>query len=255
MSRQKIISICLILLLLFLIVMAWLFFGTVTPAHQNITNNTIATSEPVAPPILKVDLPIYLDGVPSIIHPVVVSAVTEYAEKSYSGEKISSRINMGNYSFSGDIFNLVFEDVTTGEHKSLFAKNNQKIQYVDYPTRPLKPINNPNQPLSANELKLYQHFIYEVQENIGSDRDSNSIQNQTALYISDEKGNGLKKLHPDNQYFIESRWVSHVERYYFTTKTDSNHDGKITLQDNAFTYYIDFKTENPTVHQYDFMPK
>lgn len=255
MSKQKIIAGISILLILFFIIIAWLFFRHTTPNYPQLASHVVATDEPTAPPILKVDLPIFLDGVPSIIHPVVVSAVTEYAEKSYSGEKISSHINMGNYRFAGDMFNLVFEDIATGEHKSLFAKNNQKIQLVNYPTRPLKPTNEQDKPLSANELKLYRHFIYQVQENISPDRQSNSVSNQSALYISDEKGNDLKKLHPDEQYFIESRWIGDVERYYFTTKADSNHDGKITLQDNAFTYYIDFKTENPIVRQYDVMPK
>lgn len=255
MSKQKIIAGFLILLTLFFMLMVWLFFRHTTPSYPQLASHAVTNYEPTTPPILKVDLPIFLDGVPSIIHPVVVSSVTKYAEKSYSGEKVSSHIDMGNYRFAGDMFNLVFEDIATGEHKSLFAKNSQKIQLVDYPTSPLKPISNPNQPLSANELKLYRHFLYQVQENNNSDRQSNSLSNQSALYISDEKGNGLKKLHPDEQYFIESRWISDVERYYFTTKADSNHDGKITLQDDSFNYYIDFKTENPTVHQYDLMPK
>lgn len=256
MSKKKIFIIVTILFALFAFTfLVWQYLSTPIPLPDSPISQT-QTQTPDEPSIaIKMDLPIYLDGIPSLIHPIVVSATSQYASKSYADEKISSHINMGNYNFSGDMFNLVFEDITTNEHKSLFTKNNQKIQRVDYPTHPIKPISNPNQPLSANELKLYRHFIYEVKENISPNREANSIQNQTSLYISDEKGNGLKKLHPDNQYFIESRWVSHVERYYFTTKTDSNHDGKITLQDNSFTYYIDFKTENPIVRQYDFMPK
>lgn len=237
--------------------LVWRYLSTPIPVPDSPISQTQTQNSDEPSIAIKMDLPIYLDGIPSLIHPIVVSATSQYASKSYADEKISSHINQGDYSFAGDIFNLVFENINTGEHKALFAKNNQKIQHVSYPTRPLNPPkpNQAPQKLTAKDLKLYKHFIYEVKEQLNTDDNPSSLTNQTALYISDEQGNGLKKLHPDDQYFIESRWIADMERYYFTTKSDSNQDKKITLQDNSFSYYIDFKTENPSVQQYDFMPK
>lgn len=231
---------------------------TPTPAPKPVENPKIP---------IKVDLPIYLDGVPSLLHPVVVSSVEKYAEKSYEGSRLTSNIAIHHYNLTGEMFNLVFENIETGITKPLFKENTQLIHQVEYLTRPLDPKQRVCQPnktdycattpdLTAKELKLYKHFIYQVQEKVVENKDENSIEHQKSLYLSDEYGNQLQKLHSDHQYLTETRWIPETERYYFTTKSDSNQDGKITLADQTYNYYIDFKDmTKPNINTYDIMPK
>lgn len=224
--------------------------------HHHIVASDVAASGVVANPDIpiKVDLPIYLDGVPSLIHPVVVSAVSEHAAKSYSSEKISSEIYMdlASYQLSGEIFNLVFENKETGETKPLFSHNTQFIrqaQYLIYSYSDDEK-NNSSKPLKR---KLYRHFVYTVQERLDEKAPFHS---ERALYLSNEKGEQLQKLHSDKEFLLETRWLPEINRYYFTTKSDSNADGKITLADQTHNYYIDFSdVEKPVVKAYDVMPK
>lgn len=235
---------------------------TATPDNHSQPNetNTSTVANPSIP--IKMDLPISLNGVDSLIHPVVVSAIDEYADKgggSYD-KGIYSMVSVNRHTLTGNMFNLVFENKQTGETKALFKHNTQMIHEADYPVRIISNKINVdyNTTVSENfnqdDLKYYHHFVYQVQENLTKD-DSDSINAQLSLYLSDDKGNELKKLHADNEYFIQSRFVPDVERYYFTVKKDSNNDNKITLQDDSKTYYIDFKEITPKVKEYDFMPK
>lgn len=233
------------------------------PASTQVSQESQPTDQTKSPSInIKMDLPIYLGDLASIIHPVTVSAVEERASKSYEGEKISSQISVGDYSFMGKMFNLVFENKETGEHHALFKGNNQYITVVNYPVHTLEDKTTTtaddrgNITTDKKLIKKYGHFIYQVQEKIVNDDNTLSINNQESLYISDELGKNFKKLHQDGEYFIESRWIPQIERYYFTTKSDSDNDGKITLQDKSHNYYIDFKDlANVVVKPYDYMPK
>lgn len=233
------------------------------PASQVSQQSSSATPPKTNPDInIKMDLPIYLHDLASIIHPVTVSAVEERASKSYEGETISSEISIGDYGFMGKMFNLVFENKETGEHHALFKGNNQYITVVNYPVHTLEDKTTTTADDRGNIItdkkliKKYGHFIYQVQEKIVNDDNTLSINNQESLYISDELGKNFKKLHQDGEYFIESRWIPQIERYYFTTKSDSDNDGKITLQDKSHNYYIDFKDlANVVVKPYDYMPK
>lgn len=84
-----------------------------TNAHQQENTDVPLKTNPDIN--IKVDLPIYLQGVPSLLHPVTVSAVDEYAQKSFSGEKISSFVDVSHDTLSGQMFNVVFEELQTGQ--------------------------------------------------------------------------------------------------------------------------------------------
>lgn len=221
---------------------------TITPT----VSSDEATAQTTNPNInIKVDLPIYLKGVPSLLHPVVVSSVDKYVDKSFSGDKMSAHVDVNEYTLFGQMFNIVFEDIQSGQTKPLFKHNTQLIYRADYPVHTLveKSENKDAQ------FKFYGHFVYTVKENT-TQSDDDSIQSQKALYLSNDKGGKLQKLHPDGEYVLETRWIPQMERYYFTTKSDSNGDGKITLVDTTHNYYIDFQDVNhPMVKPYTFMPK
>lgn len=224
----------------------------VSPIPRQITDTQNPPPKPTPDINIKLDLPIYLDGVPSLLHPVAVSSVDRYADKSFSGEKISSYIDVSHYTLSGQMFNLVFENMHTNQTKPLFKDNAQLIYQADYPVRTLSEKTD----TEPAKYKFYGHFIYQVKETLAKDNDDLAVVNQRALYLSDNKGDGLKKLHPDGEYVLETRWLPSVERYYFSTKSDSNGDGKITLADKSHNYYVDLAdASNPVVKPYDFMPK
>lgn len=228
--------------------------------NQDIPNQTDpnAVANPDIP--IKVDLPIDLYGADSLLHPVVVSAIDEYVDKSgsYSKTQIYSHVSVSDDKISGQMFNLIFENKQTGQTTPLFKNNTQIIHEAYYPVYIKSDYMGRGemnlQNVHKDDLKHYHHFIYTVQENIGK-YDSDSIHAQISLYMSDDKGGNLTKLHPDDEYFIQGSWVMNMERYYFTTKKDSNNDGKIDLYDDSKNYYIDFKESNPMVKAYDFMPR
>lgn len=201
--------------------------------------------------LIKVDLPIDFKGVSSLIHPIVVSAVEQYAEKSYSGsgKTVSSYIDVHNYQLSGKMFNLVFEDKQTGATKALFPHNTQFIHRAEYVIATIADEGNEQK---VKQRQFYRHFVYQVQEKLD---EKAPFHKERALYLSDEKGENRQKLHQDSEFLIETRWLPEMERYYFTTKSDSNQDGKITLADQSHNYYIDFKENIPIVKQYDVLPK
>ena len=219
-----------------------------TNAHQQENTDVPLKTNPDIN--IKVDLPIYLQGIPSLLHPVTVSAVDEYAQKSFSGEKISSFVDVSHDTLSGQMFNVVFEELQTGQTQPLFATNHQLIYQAQYL---MWAFDNPEQEDKKEPIiKHYHHFIYKVQEKINQENKEEKL----SLYISDDRGNQLKKLHPDDEYVIQTQWVAQAGRYYFITKSDSDNDGKITLKDKSHNYYVDFQDiKNPTIKPYDFMPK
>lgn len=210
-----------------------------------------ATNDNPSVPI-KADLPIDLDGVASLLHPIVVSAVEEYAEKSYSysgsERKIYSHLDVGHYQVSGKMFNLVLENKQTGESKPLFPKNNQLIHRAEYVIH----LVHDNATAKTEKRKLYRHFVYEIQEHLD---EKAPFSKERALYLSDEYGDNRQKLHSDKEFLLHTRWLPEMERYYFTTKSDSDGDGKITLHDQVHNYYVDFKENQPIVKAYDVLPK
>lgn len=222
--------------------------------NPNPASASRVASNPSVP--IKVDLPIDFKGVSSLIHPIVVAAVDEYAEKSYSysysgsGKTVSSYIDIQNYHLSGKMFNLVFEDKKTGLTKTLFTNNKQIIHEAAYV---IAILTDENDEQKVKHRQFYRHFVYQVQENLD---EKAPFYSEYALYLSDEKGENLQKLHGDKEFLLGARWLPEMERYYFTTKSDSNQDGKITLADQTYNYYIDFKEKDkPIVKAYDLMPK
>ncbi|MCG7657176.1 hypothetical protein [Wielerella bovis] len=214
------------------------------------TASDVVANNPSIP--IKVDLPIDFKGVNSLIHPIVVSAVEQYAEKSYSGsgKTVSSYIDVYDYQLSGKMFNLVFEDKQTGATKALFPHNTQFIHRAEYVIATIADKENEQK---VKQRQFYRHFVYQVQEKLD---EKAPFRKERALYLSDETGENLQKLHKNDEFLIETRWLPEMERYYFTTKSDSDQDGKITLADQSYNYYIDFKEKDkPVVQAYDFMPK
>lgn len=229
--------------------------------------------------IKKATFPLYLDNVPSILHPITpvesnAKASSMISKSSYErGEDSNANYfhEASPYQFSGSIYNLVFENISTGATQRLFPNDNFVIgsivaPFVDSPlTTALqnlksdpaktenttqaaaeKPVEDTDKKTSAIDKKLMGYFIYQVQEQPISDEDKSNLDSQQSLYMSDFNGKNLVKLHPDTEYVKTVAWLPELERYYFITQNDSNNDKNITIDDSYHNYVIDFKKARET---------
>ncbi len=105
---------------------------------------------------------------------------------------------------------------------------------------------------SVSVRQTFSHFIYHVEEKPQINNDKKTHQ-QLSLYLSDDLGKDLIKLHPDNQFVTKHDWLPELARYYFVTQTDSNQNGYLDEQDNSFYYFIDFNHSKPKATNYNFI--
>lgn len=118
-------------------------------AETNSAMSSFSQSEtnPNAPKtgIKKADFPLYLDNVPSILHPITPVETGDKGSKMASKYDERNEFNQANYfseaspyEFRGEIYNLVFEDIKSGATQRLFPQDNFVIgsmvaPYVDLP--------------------------------------------------------------------------------------------------------------------------
>ena len=121
----------------------------------------------------------------------------------------------------------------------------------------IEPDNNTNDPDRRQPIEtintLFKHAIYHISETpYQKDAKDKNILKQQALYMSNDKGNQLIKLHPNNEYVQEIKWLPQLSRYYFITQSDSDDNGIIDDKDDTHNYQIDFSKDLPVVKNYDF---
>lgn len=237
---------------------------TAAPAPQDgdvIVADMPATMPPAVVGLKKADFPVYLAGVPSLLHPIVPSVPAQSAypnAKRGDATPVNYFQQTAPYTFSANVYNLVFENIKTRSAKRLFVQDNYLIKSVFYPYVDLAktPNDAPANAATADstmtpiDKKLLGHFIYEVKE-LPDDNDSKTnIDDQLSLYMSDDTGNHLTKLHPINQYVKTTYWLPEVERFYFITQADTNGDGLINENDHIYNYVIDFAATRDAVNGY-----
>lgn len=214
------------------------------------------------------EFPVYVDEkVPTLLHPIMQIGTDESG--SYSISKMKGKGSQGYFSASGTfqyqthIHNLVFEHIESGETQKLFEHNNFVIHNLYYPhvteeMEPTKEVQQDGENISVTakkpKVRLFGHVIFHVQEQLKPiDEDSKSnLHQQHSLYMTNVLGKNRIKLHPDNEYVTQTKWLPDVARYYFMTKTDSDKNGIIDSKDARKNYVIDFKKENPSAIAYDF---
>ncbi len=277
-----------------------------------------------APPVQvqQMDVPIYIEGISALLHPIVtvvkdnknptnklsIGNDSENAKESGLETSLQSTYfnKTGLFDYQTNIDNLVFENLGNKTSQRLFAHNNFKIRRVFFPFIAKNnrlfndnKIYTPNTPAtlskdknkkptstvspsaaSHDNVSVNQRFIlnpvkvdeveymalprviFEVNE-ANQATDTQKADNQKtdtqktdtqkmALYMSDNFGHGITRLHPANQFLISSEWVEALQRFYFITQADSDSNGVINDKDQTFYYYIDFSTSMPTIQSYRF---
>jgi hypothetical protein len=193
--------------------------------------------------LLVAELPIYIDSINYLIHPIGLihfqQRSTKIIESSFygSGEYIESTIESSSRDyFYGNMSNLVFEEKASGKQLLLTDKliSIKSFQYL----RSLSKRNN-------------QHYIlYWVYDNdFNKDGDVNS-EDLSALYIGNIDGTGFKKINKKLEKYESGVMFEKDLRYYYKTTEDSNKDGIFNRYDKSHFYYIDFSKTPFSIIEY-----
>jgi hypothetical protein len=197
--------------------------------------------------VLIAELPVYFDSTDFLIHPVGLVSLNETDDKrilkidSYSGSDYSnSGFSVNTYKddyFSGNITNLVFEDLKT-HNQTLLTDKVLNITHVQY--------------LRDLSKKIKRHYIlYTV-----IDKDMNNdkrldYQDINSLYISKIDGSNFKKVTENFHEYNSGKLIIQDLKYYFRTIEDIDKDGDFTKVDKYHYYYIDFANDDYRIIEYN----
>lgn len=267
-----------------------------------IVADTPATLPPPPIEVQQLDVPVYIEGTPALLHPIVTvvqDSKGSMASKMVSSDKADAKAypseyqsayfnRVGLFDYQTHLDNLVFENIETAKTQYLFNQNTYKIQRVFFPFIaednryfannksyvPKKPSEKPSSVTPATgtkpassvattsvnqkflsslvtvdgiKYKMLPRVLFEVNENTKADAGSTM-----ALYMSDNFGQGITRLHPSNQFLISSEWVEPLQRFYFITQADSDNNGVINDKDTTYHYYVDFTSSMPVIRTYRY---
>ena len=194
--------------------------------------STIATPD-VAVEIA--DLPIQIEGLRYIIHPIGTLRVGQ-DDKKYGGNSyVLSNYNRNE--LTGNFSNLKFQHQDSTTFKMLTDKNIaiQNVTYLDAVAR--------------NAKKQYLVYILEdLDSNKDGKLDDSDIKD---LYISEVSGTNFKKLSPDYQEVIDWKLIDFKNRIYFRTVEDINKNGAFDKNDKLHYYFIDLLAKTLQAEEYN----
>ncbi len=260
-------------------------------SNPNQIDNLDASTATPAPIATQIEFPQYIKGWPTLLHPISPLSLTAEQDENLSSIKSRDKwqptifAETEPYTYQTYISNIVFEDLVTGLERKLLADNSFIIRSIFIPHITKKRIlrknsnaddtvvdtatidgsvvtdieydNDNNGIYRMQRIEtvntLFKHAIYRINEtpNQKDDKDKNIFEQQ-ALYMSDDMGNQLIKLHPDNEFIQTSKWLPQLSRYYFITRSDSDGNGLIDDKDQTHNYQINFSTDKPAVRAYNF---
>ena len=239
----------------------------------------------------SIQFPQYINGTPALLHPITPINIENHETglssiKSRKGEMYYPIFEQqGTYQYGTHANNFVFEEIATGNTQKLMPNDNFIIDqiFLPYTTQyklfSAKDISQEEALAYDNEMSAdidhednyyaeqdaprdtktvtintpFNHLIYHVSETPNQpDEEDKNIMRQQALYMSDNVGKQLTKLHPDNEFVQQTKWMPQVARYYFITQSDSDGNGTIDEKDTTHNYQIDFSVDTPVVKSYDF---
>lgn len=200
------------------------------------TISKVQVEEPKENSIVLADLPIELTGTTVLLHPIgefVVAEGLKSKNYDYSNEESFRVSNYSEFEISGNMTNVLFQQIGQDSLKKLTNKN-ISIERISY----LK---------SIADMYKKQLLVY-VLEDIDSNKDGKvDVNDIKDLYISDVYGNHLTKLSPDFQELIDWNVVDSQNKLYFRTIEDINKNGAFDKDDKIHYYQLnladdEFKT-------------
>lgn len=195
--------------------------------------------------VLVAGMPIYLDSTDVLIHPIgwedILSTYksrfgTDFTSSEYINNKVTRGGKIDSFSsfsvhsndkdyISGQMVNLIFEDVETGAKHKLTDRV-MKILTVSY-------LRN----VWRNTGK--QYLLYSViDKDYNRDGKLDGL-DMTSYYMSNLDGTNFTKITEDYHYFDTDQLILKNNRYYFRTLEDVNKDGVFNKKDKYHYYYLD----------------
>lgn len=194
--------------------------------------------------ILVAEFPFSFDSTGVLLHPIGLIKASD-ASKSrtlkissvYDGD--SNDFTIAEYRgdcLSGNITNLIFEDISTGKQKLLTNKA-LEINNIEY----LR--------LLAHKIKRNYIMYTVVDMDTNHDGELNQ-QDIESLYLSELNGNNFRKITLKNHKLNGGKLITQNLRYYFKTQEDVNKDGVFSQADQYHYNYIDFSGNDYKVVEY-----
>lgn len=195
--------------------------------------------------VMMSDLPVQIDSVAYLIHPVGQFKLYETSGRYSNFGTSGGSGGSGNYSvlnpsgrdtYWGELYNLKFQHKDSDSLTSLTDKN----------------------------IRIYSiSFLREIYENTGkeyllylvNDEDTNrdgkiDDLDLNTLYLSHTNGQGFVKISLNAQEVIDWRSIPSQNRVYFRSIEDSNRNGKFEKEDRLHYYYINFNGDDLTAVEY-----
>ncbi len=198
--------------------------------------------------VLIAELPVYFDSTDYMMHPLELENINNKNNKrilnigsssisDFSGS--SSNVYVESYNsdyISGNIINIVFENIKTKEQRLLTNKviNITSSQFL----RELYKKTN------------QQYMLYTVIDNDLNNDGRMDYQDIGSLYISRLDGTEFTKLTKLYHDYIGGKLILKESKYYYRTIEDINKDGLFNKADKIHYYYIDFSVNPYKVEEY-----
>ena len=188
------------------------------------------------------DLPVHMEGTKYLIHPVGDIRVYDDSNRSYGTSRTNGNVsyaisNYNRYEITGYFENLKFQHIDSTALKSLTDKKVQ-IQTATY----LNTISD------KYKKGVLLYTLVDADTNQDGKVDSSDIR---SLYISDESGNGFKKLSQDGQELIDWNLIETLGRVYFRTIEDINKNGAFDKNDRVHYHYVSLLSPEWEVVHYE----
>ena len=111
------------------------------PSTANVPEVIIAQTPASIPPatvgLKRMDFPVYLAGVPNLLHPIIPSVPINRKYESDASDAKKSPVSyfqeVAPYDFQSSVYNIVFEGLKTGQVHRLFPQDNFVIRAVHTP--------------------------------------------------------------------------------------------------------------------------
>lgn len=195
--------------------------------------------------VLMAAMPVHFDSTEVLVHPIGWVDIYAIYKKPYSIDMAESvergsiskttKMKDSNYSFSvysnnqdyisGQMVNLIFEDVATGEKRKL----TDKVMMI-YSMSYLKNV-------WRNTGKQYALYSV-VDKDYNRDGKLDGL-DMSSYYMSNLDGTNFTKITEDYHYFDTDQLILKNNKYYFRTLEDVNKDGVFNKKDKYHYYYID----------------
>lgn len=188
------------------------------------------------------DLPVHMEGTKYLIHPVGDIRIYDDSNRSYGSSRTNSSVsyaisNYNRFEITGYFENLKFQHIDSTAIRPL---TNKKIQ--------IQTATYLNTVAARFKHQVLIYTLVDDDTNKDGKVDANDIR---ALYISDIRGKGFKKLSHDVQELIDWNLIETKGRIYFRTIEDINKNGAFDKNDKVHYHFVDLLSPEWTVTSYE----